>query len=66
MLRDTPRLARTLLLLAPLALAGCVSVTSTPRPAPQSTTVVVPPTSTTTGTSTTTTTVCPAGTTAPC
>ncbi len=50
---------RTLLLLAPLAVAGCVSFNSTRPPAPQSTTVVVPPPAD--ATSTTTTVVCPAG-----
>jgi hypothetical protein len=53
---------RTLLLLAPLTVVGCVSFNSHPNPPPQNTTVVVPPA---TGT-TTTTVVCPAGTTAPC
>ena len=59
--KPTP-VVRTLLLLAPLALAGCVSFSTTTHPnPPQNTTVVVPP-----GAGTTTTVVCPAGTPAPC
>jgi len=58
------RLIRSLLVLAPLALGGCLNVDTTHPAQPTSTTVVVPPTSSTT--STTTTTVCPSGAPAPC
>jgi len=61
---NTRQVTRALLVLAPLALAGCVSFNSHPTPPPQSTTVVVPPTGTTS--STTTTVVCPGGAPAPC
>jgi hypothetical protein len=59
----TPKnIARTVLLLAPLALGGCLSFTSESHPAapPQNTTVVVPPSGSTT------TVVCPNGAPAPC
>jgi hypothetical protein len=63
-------ICRALLVLAPLALGGCLNVDSTHPAQPASTTVVVPPSTATvmppTSTTTTTTTICPAGVQPPC